>query len=439
MTYTTLRKKHKKFIYNDYSYKYRNGYLYITYDFTLEPNIKFKPKLKIPVLQEVKDIDNYVFHIGLIEMISYWKCACPGKIEIRAGHLDSMQIRFFKDLMINGLGEFYYQNNIDFTKNNFIKITSYSNKKFKSKNIKASNKVLIGIGGGKDSIVSLELLKKEKRLCFALNPAIASLNTIKKSKCSSVIIKRDIDEKLFKLNNRGYLNGHTPFSAYLAFLSILLAKLYNVKYIALSNERSANQGNLKYLGKTINHQYSKTFSFENKFRKYYKKHIVSNIEYFSFLRPLYELQIAKIFSKLKKYHSVFLSCNVAISTKSGKKKKTNKWCGKCPKCLFVYTILYPFMKLKDLEAIFGSNLHNNPKLLNLLKKLLAIRGYVKPFECVGTFQEINAALFMSKGDSYLLNYYRDKLIKRGKVNIDAILFGWNKRHNVPKKFQKYLK
>ena len=252
-----------------------------------------------------------------------------------------------------------------------------------------------------------------------------------------------------ELNRKGFLNGHTPFSAYLAFLTVLIGVIFDKKYIALSNERSSNEGNLKYLGKTINHQYSKSFDFEKKFRNYSKKYLAEDIEYFSFLRPLYEIQIAKLFSKyFDKYGTVFLSCNEAYKTYSGKKKPTKKWCGHCPKCLFVFAILYPFIKTKKLIKIFGQNLFDKKELLNLMKELIGESRF-KPFECVGTKKESLIAFYLSwekvkKEKSYpcLLKYFEDKiLVKHPNLANEAkgLMGSWFEQNSLSAEFKSLLR
>ena len=113
-------------------------------------------------------------------------------------------------------------------------------------------------------MVTLELLKRGEQdvIPFLLNPKKEQEEILKIAGLKNPIIAiRTIDPRLLQLKGKGYLNGHTPFSAYLAFLSVLCATLFDIKYIALSNERSSNEGNVRYLGKTINHQYSKSFEF----------------------------------------------------------------------------------------------------------------------------------------------------------------------------------
>jgi hypothetical protein len=107
------------------------------------------------------------------------------------------------------------------------------------------------------------------------------------------------------------------------------------------------------------------------------------VQYFSFLRPLSELQIAKLFSQCKAYHPVFRSCNVG--------SKTDSWCGHCPKCLFTWIILSPFLSREKLTAIFGKDLMADESLQPILEELNGTAA-VKPFECVGTVEEVRACL-----------------------------------------------
>ena len=457
-----LRKKYKKFVYHNYSYKISKNNLEIFFDFRIEPDIFFKPKIVIENINKTKIekvgesvLNNLIFQLGLIEMLSYWKATCSKEIEIKAGYLNQSQVKWWKNLIKNGMGQFFYENKLDLKIADSLKIISDEKKRndFEIFNKKLSNKILLPMGGGKDSIVSLEILKKSKHLftCFSLNPTDASKKTLKVGGCKkSIIVKRKIDSKLLELNRRGFLNGHTPFSAYLAFLTVLIGVIFDYKHIALSNERSSNEGNLKYLGRTINHQYSKSFDFEKKFRNYSKKYLVKNIEYFSFLRPLYEIQIAKLFSEyFDKYGTVFLSCNEAYKTYSGKRSPIKKWCGKCPKCLFVFAILYPFVKTKKLLKIFGENLFEKKELLNLIKELIGESRF-KPFECVGTKKESLIAFYLSLKKAkkqkvklpYLLKYFKINTLKKHKNlerQSEKLMVSWNKNHNIPKGFWGSLK
>jgi len=398
LKFKSLKRKYPRFVYRDYSYKISGRNLKISFFFEIPPDINFEPKITIKNTSKtvLDGIDNLVFHLGLIEMVSYWKATCSPIIEIRAGYLNKEQIKWWQDLIAKGMGQFFYENKMSFQKPEIISHNNYAHAHLLLSQ-KFTNQYLVPVGGGKDSVVTLELLKKNKKRmrCFSLNPTDASRKIMKIAGCKNPIIaERKIDKKLLELNRKGFLNGHTPFSAYLAFLTVLVAALFGQKYIALSNEKSSNEGNVKHLGKTINHQWSKSFEFEEKFRKYSKKYLIGNVKYFSFLRSFYEIQIAKMFSRYPKYFSALLSCNEAYKTSSGTRKPTKKWCGKCSKCLFVFAALYPFIDEDKLIKIFGNNLFNDKSLLPIMQQLTGERGF-KPFECVGTKSECRKALRLS--------------------------------------------
>lgn len=452
---TALRKKYPLFIYKDYSWKKEKNSLSVNFDFQIPPDISFKPKLKIKNLpqRKIKEevLDNFIFHLGLVEMISYWKATCSPKIKILAGKLNKDQIKWWQHLIRKGMGQFFYENKINFKEKNFLRIETVNENKRKiaKDREKKKEKVIVPIGGGKDSVVTLELMKnlfeKKDIYCFSLNPKMPAQKIMKIFGCrNKIIVERKIDKKLLSLNQMGFLNGHTPFSAYLAFLSKTIAYLLNVKYIAFSNERSSNEGNVKYLGEIINHQYSKSLDFEKRFREYSKKYLSKEIEYFSFLRPLYEIQIAERFSHYREYFHAFLSCNEAFKTDSGKKKPTGTWCGKCPKCLFVFTSLYPFVEEKELVSIFQKNLFQNKNLIPLMQKLIGERGF-KPFECVGTKKESLVAFYLSwkkaRSKNYPLLRYFEKNILPKHENIEKevnSITKISKKHSFPSELEETL-
>ena len=270
---------------------------------------------------------------------------------------------------------------------------------------------LIPVGGGKDSNVTLELLKDYDNKCFVINPKPVHFDCIKDRDC--YIVKRVIDKNLIELNSLGFLNGHTPFSAVVAFISYLVAYLTNRKYIVLSNEGSANEPTV--IGTNINHQYSKTFDFERLFYSYTKKYFKIDIKYFSLLRPIKEIQIAYLFSKYKEYHKIFRSCNV------GSKENPWKWCCNCPKCLFVYIILEAFMSKEEVIDIFGENMLDNKNLEHYFLQLIG-EADTKPFECIGTIEEVKYAMnrIIKKDSSYLATLYKD--LYYDEVDIDLTKF-----------------
>jgi len=367
--------------------------LEVFFDFKIEPDIRFKPKLVIKNIPgKVNNLENLIFHLGLMEIPTYWKTTCSPEIIIRAGFLNKKQINWWKNLIVKGMGQFFYENKIDWRSKSFLKIRCESNDKYKLFDGKLANKYLIPFSGGRDSIVTIELLnKKTKSALFLANPnelikKAAKATGIKKQ----IVVQRIIDKKLLALNKKGYLNGHTPFTALLSFLSVFCAVLFDYKNVVFSNEKSANEGNVRYLGRIINHQWAKSSEFEIMFKKYCRKYLAKHVNYFSFLRKYGELEISKKLIRFPKYFPVFSSCNSSMRIGS----KQVRWCSNCPKCLFVYLTLYPFLSEKQLLLIFGKDIFQNKKLLPVMKALVG-QGRIKPFECVGTRKESLIALKLS--------------------------------------------
>jgi hypothetical protein len=407
MDYKYLAEKYPEFSYENFRYSIEGKDFVAGFIFKADSEIVFRPEIRIKdvPLDRLKMIDksvldSFIFHLGLAEIPSYWKATCSPKIVIKCGYLDEYQLSWWKDLLIKGMGQYFFENKIDFTPSDFVTIVSTSNKKysFAEENNLVSN--LIPVGGGKDSAVTLELLKNEKRnIAFMINPTKAAIDVCGISGVREKIVEeRKIDEKLLELNDKGYLNGHMPFSSVIAFNSVFAAYLFGFRNVILSNERSSDEENTEYLGREINHQYSKTLEFENKFREYAGKYL-NNVNYFSFLRPIYEIQIAKIFSKMPKYFTAIRSCNVG--------QKTNSWCCNCAKCLSTFILLKPFIGEEKTEKMFGQNLLAKPSLEKTLSGLVD-ENKVKPFECVGTKRELQIALNMkASSDSPILSEWQD--------------------------------
>lgn len=386
-----------------------------------------------------QQLDVLAFNLGLIELVSYWKAFCSPTIKIKCGKLTDKQQDFWKKLYRNGLGEFLYLNGLkDYNGElfSFECIGEYYQKQI----FEVKEEYLVPIGGGKDSVCSLELLRgKGKDITpLIINSRGATKDCIEKGGFSlneCFTIKRTIDKTLLDLNAKGFLNGHTPFSAMLAFSSLIVSALTRKKYIALSNENSANEGTVK--GYEINHQYSKSLEFENDFRAYYKEFLGEEFEYFSLLRPISELRIAEIFSFLN-YKDVFKSCNVG--------SKQDIWCGHCPKCLFAYIILSPFVDKTELNNIFGKDMLDESSLIKEFNELIGATE-LKPFECVGTIEEVNVALSMryskyqNEQQPYLLNYWTTTDVGKQYLNknFSPLLQKEYPENNLPKDLQDIFK
>lgn len=356
---------------------------------------------KIP--QELIDV---VFkNVMLMLGISYWKTYCPAAIEIRNNWLTKNEAKFWNIVYTKGLGEFFYKNKIDFRE--LIQFPHILLKnKLRGIQFSRQKRSLLLFGGGKDSIVSGELLRRAKKpfFAFSVNKYPLHEEAVRLLGVPHIIIQRTIDPRLITLNaKKGVFNGHVPASAIYSFVGLLAAVLYDFRYIIASHEKSANYGNIAYLGSTINHQWSKSYEFEKLFQTYVHRSITPDIHYFSPLRSFNELRIVSLFSRFKKYFPVFSSCNANFCI-AGRPKK--RWCGMCPKCAFVFLTLAAYIPKKEVMDIFEKNLFDDVSLVSLFESLLGMRG-VKPFECVGTPDEAKRALKL--------------IIQRGEYNNDAVI------------------
>ena len=118
----------------------------------------------------------------------------------------------------------------------------------------------------------------------------------------------------------------------------------------------------------------------------------------------------------------------------GSKETPWKWCCKCPKCLFVFISLRPFISLQKLEEIFGTNMLDDKSLEKDFLELIG-ESETKPFECVGTIEEVKYALNrISDDNSYLVNLYKSKYYKDVDIDIHKLYY----EHNIPDQYLNIL-
>lgn len=452
LTLEQLRGRYPQFRYEACSYTRRRRSLQLRFQFVVEPDIVFQPELSLEAVDpkrldslEPRVLNNLVFHLGLIEMLSYWKATCSPHILVQAGYLDARQIDWWTDLLLHGMREFFYRNRINYRQKDFVRLSTAHpppSRKPVYTHALQDERDLVLLSGGKDSALSVQLLRDGRRPFNALllNPAPAARALAVRAACPApIIVSRAIDPRLLQLNAAGYLNGHTPFSAYLAMLGVLAAVVGDYRRIVVSNERSSEEASAQFLGSGVNHQYSKTLRFEHAFQWYSRKYLASQAYYFSLLRPLYELQITRLFARYPEYFTVFKSCN--------RKLKEDAWCGTCAKCVFVFTALYPFLKADELLAIFGRDLFADERSIGVIRELLGFREH-RPFECVGTSREVLAALYLSISQTgptplpAVLRYVAAEVLPRSPDlahTADELLGGWGERHSLPRAYVELLR
>ena len=443
-TFEELRGKYPVFVYEDFHIETRPDEVRLTFDFSVPGLAAFHPQTRIPTaalpLRSAPDSETaraIVFALGLTEAVSYYKAVCAPVMEIRCGCLTEQQILWWKKLWYHGLGEFFYRNGIQTTEEDFVTVRCRSGEMPVCAGFADAGVRLVPIGGGKDSAVTLSLLReyRDSTFGFTVNDQQARTDTLLAAGLPPermVRTYRTIDPALLELNRQGFLNGHTPFSAIVAFLSMYCAYLLGGRDIILSNEASANESTVP--GTDVNHQYSKSYAFEQDFADYVRAAFALPIRYFSLLRPFNEMQIACRFAALPQYHSVFRSCN------AGSKK--NVWCCACAKCLFVAVILSPFLEPDALRAIFGEDLTDKESLLPAMRELCGLSAE-KPFECIGTVEEVRAAAWMTIRRMQAAGQTLPCLLDWCARNVPPVhadpLTAFNEAHHVPEEYMHCVK
>jgi hypothetical protein len=396
----------KQFIFRSYSFDSTTGDVALTYAIDDD---EFVEHLRFPLLPTAYPLQPTVlnaalFALHLVAGVSYYKAKLPPEIVIESGVLTAEQAQFWNDLYTCGLGEFFYRNNLDFR--GYIKFPtpsdspsiegeSYSSLPL-SKGESEGMGVLLPLGGGKDSLVAAELLRSAG-IDFA---CVMFGNHARIREVAAEVgkplfqIARTIDPKLIALNAAGAWNGHVPITAYVSIASMRVALFHGKRDVIFANERSANVGNIEIDGLMINHQYSKSLDAECALQNYITASISPNVRVFSVLRPMSELDIARRFAANGKYFSVFSSCNKNFSQNGA--PKLTRWCGTCPKCAFVFVMLGAFIPRRRMVEMFGEDLLMNDALLPMYRDLSGY-GVMKPFECVGEFDEVIAAFALIEG------------------------------------------
>jgi hypothetical protein len=254
----------------------------------------------------------------------------------------------------------------------------------------------VAIGGGKDSLVSIEALRRagvaQTVAWVGASPLIRAC--AERTGLPTLNISRQLAPELFALNKQGALNGHVPVTAVNSAILALAALLADADAVVFSNERSASYGSLIQsengtATREVNHQWSKGWDLEHRLAAHLRSHVAADLQYYSLLRPLSELAVARQFAKIDHYDAWFSSCNRNFHILG--ERPASRWCGVCPKCHFVFLALAPFMPKPRLVGIFGRNLLDDPAQTAGYDALLEYLDH-KPFECVGEGRESRAAM-----------------------------------------------
>lgn len=220
-------------------------------------------------------------------------------------------------------------------------------------------------GGGKDSLVALELLERAQ-LPFATlgyshsiyGPAAYQHALLERVGGATARVRAErqwvIDDFLDApvvqlrpdLGVRSLLAAETPASVFAA-LPIALARGY--RGLVVAHEASANAPNLVWNGEPINHQWGKGWEAEQLLDRYVREHLAANVRYFSVLAPVHDEVIFELLARDAVLAPLTHSCNVR-----------KPWCGECAKCAYVWLQFAAHLPADIVEQTFGTNLGKRP-------------------------------------------------------------------------------
>ncbi|QNN77696.1 endonuclease domain-containing protein [Pseudoxanthomonas mexicana] len=334
-------------------------------------------------------VEHAVRLLHLITGVSYYKAAVPNEIRIEGYAIDAATAVLMEQVYVHGLGEFAYRNGLSLHGRVRFPVAAQAPAPAAAAGLREH--ALVAIGGGKDSLVSIEALRgagvDQTVTWIGGSQLIAACAA--RTGLPTLNIGRALAPELFEYNRQGAWNGHIPVTAINSAIMVLAALLHGVDQVVFSNERSASYGSMIPGTGEVNHQWSKGWAFESAFGAYVQSHVAADLQYYSLLRPLSELAVARQFARTDHYDAHFSSCNRNFHLLG--ERPTNRWCGVCPKCHFVFLALAPFMPKPRLVGIFGRNLLDDANQTGGFDALLEYQDH-KPFECVGEGQESRAAM-----------------------------------------------
>lgn len=326
--------------------------------------------------------------LHLIAGVSYYKAAVPAQVSIDGYAIDADTAALVETVYLNGLGEFAYRNGLNLRGRFRLPADAQAEP---AQSLGLREHALVAIGGGKDSLVSIEALRHagvaETVTWIGGSQLIRAC--AERTGLPMLNIGRTLAPELFELNRQGAWNGHIPVTAVNSAIMVLAALVQGVDQVVFSNERSASYGSQIAGTGEVNHQWSKGWAFEKAFGEHVQRHIAADLHYYSLLRPLSELAVARQFARTDYYDAHFSSCNRNFHILG--ERPVNRWCGVCPKCHFVFLALAPFMPKTRLVRIFGRNLLDDGDQAGGFDALLEFQDH-KPFECVGEGRESRAAM-----------------------------------------------
>jgi hypothetical protein len=361
-----------------------------TVDIRLHEGVDLGGPLPPPETEAGRALQRAVRLLHLVAGVSYYKTSFAPEVVVDGGPVTPATADLLAHLYGEGLAECRYVNGLsgrrlpDFAASPAAALTP-------APPVGLPDRPLVAVGGGKDSIVALEAVRRTGRspLLFAVGDSPAVSRTVAVARLPRVAVHRTLDPLLHELNRQGAYNGHVPVTAITCCLGVIAALVHGASEVVMADERSASTGSLTWDGTEVNHQYSKGWDLERRLAAVVHAEVAADLDCFSLLRPWSELAIVRSFAGMPEYHRAFVSCNRAYRLDPA--TRSASWCGDCPKCRFVALALAPFLDRDKVVSIIGHDVLGDPAQLPGFAALLGLEG-VKPLECVGEVEESRVAM-----------------------------------------------
>lgn len=323
--------------------------------------------------------------LALTTSVSYLKATLPSHVEVLGRGTGPAGVAMLRALLTDGLAELAHRAGLG-PLDDAVTVDARAGAPAHDARPPGPG-TLVTVGGGKDSALALALAVEHDpdALAVSVNPRAPMERTAAWAGVGLVRIERTLDRSLLDLNARGAINGHVPITAIVTAASVLAAAMLGRGSVVVANEGSADEATRDEGGWRVNHQYSKTSSFERLLGAALDEAGAAT-RVVSVLRPLSELAIARAVMARPGLVERITSCNAAFALDG----PGDGWCGRCDKCRFVQLVLAPFAPDDRLERALGFDALDDPAQVPDFARMLD--PTTKPFECVGTVEEVRLAL-----------------------------------------------
>ena len=329
--------------------------------------------------------------LAVIDALSYWKAAASPLLAFEFALPGTLE--WWRRFAAGGMAEFLWANGLDPDWLPALDATGLD--PLPDSSATDLDGALLLHSGGKDSIVSGRLLAAAgKRVRPVTYQPTAEAEAVVAASAPpdgwagpAATIGRGFDRQLLDLNAAGYLNGHTPYSAWLAVAAGAVAELAGIGRVAAGNSASDDEANITGTWQgaewAVNHQWSKSAAFEAAWVELG----AAGRRYASPLRPVHELAVvAGIVATDPPGTRAALSCN-----RSAKAGRPGEWCGRCPKCAWMAVAIGALAGRDAAVARLGVDVLAEPANGPLLAQMCGRCGPI-PFECAGLPSEVRACI-----------------------------------------------